>query len=252
MSSRESHEREEKLIAYLYGELSPEENEAVARQIAADSSWADDWKTLQSTVGVLRRWEDAEPPVRHPAAVTTARSSAPLDRASRVSRPAVLRSKRNWSRWAGWSVAAAAILLLITQTEVSREDGALTVRFGKAAYDRMPVMTSTGTGTPLSAQGGVSLVRPVGAPVSSYITKEEFLQSQEELIRFLATLVRESEDRQMTRWASAFENYAKSLELQHEADLGVMSERVGEMERSAQSLIRGMSTREGTKEESGR
>lgn len=255
MSSRETNEREEQLIAYLYGELSPEENEAVARRIAADATWAEDWKTLQSTVGVLRRWEDAEAPVRHVVAGRTRDEDVPLSAPASSRRPSSRASRprrARWSRWAGWSVAAAAVLLLLTQTEVSRERDGVTVRFGRTADDRVPVMTSSGSESPFGGQQGVSLVQPVGSNVSSYLSKEEFVQSQEELIRFLATLIRDSEDRQMARWASAFEDYAQGFELQHDADLGAMNQRVGQMERSAQTLIREIGARDGTKEDSGR
>ncbi len=249
MSSRETNEREEQLIAYLYGELSPEENEAVARRIAADAKWGEEWKNLQSTVGVLRRWEDAEAPVRHVVAGRTLDAGLPAAgrRPKRAPRP----RRALWSRWAGWSVAAAAVLLLLTQTEVSRDSDGVTLRFGRTAEDRAPVMTSSGAESPFGAQG-VSLVQPVSSPMSSYISKDEFVQSQEELIRFLATLVRDSEDRQMARWATAFEDYAQGFELQHEADLGVMNQRVGQVERSAQTLIREIGARGGTKEDSGR
>lgn len=253
MSSRETNEREEQLIAYLYGELSPEENESVARRIAADAAWAEDWKTLQGTAGVLRRWEDVEAPVRHIVAGNTRGEEAPVSapassRARRASRPA----RAPWSRLAGWSVAAAAVLLLLTQTEVSRDQDGVAVRFGRTADDRAPVMTSSSSESPIGAQRGVSLVQPVSSNVSSYVSKDEFVQSQEELIRFLATLIRDSEDRQMARWTSAFGDYAQGFELQHDADLGAMNQRVGQMEQSAQTLIREIGARDGTKEDSGR
>ncbi len=207
-------EMEQLLVGYLYGELSEAERVRVEEELERDPEWTAVLDDLRSTVGVLRRWEDVESPVRNVIAAATVAGAG--------------RSGRRPIRWRPFVPAAvgvaAALLLIVLKADMSVDDGRFQIAFGGAPA---PVLTER-------PAESVPLELEAGAP---YVTEDYFLRSQAELVRFVATLIRESEDRQAEQFVTAFAGYAAQLELEREGDLLLMDQRLGVVEDGALDIL---------------
>ncbi len=221
------NEREELLIAYLYGELSPDQARAVKRSIDTEPEWTDEWNEIRSTVGVLRKWEDVEPPVHH------VMTQANGERRSSRSGGSLLRKRLRSTRAIALAVSAAALLLVLLNTNMEWENGRVGISFGAPESSRYVERASTEPGPEM----GVPLELASDA-ASSYLRRDEYLKSQGEMIRFLATLIRESEDRQVNFLTRSMQDYIQDAEVMREADIGIMGAKVDEMERSTETLLK--------------
>ncbi len=229
------NQREELLVASLYGELSGEEEEMVRKHLASCAACREEFETLQSTTGILRQWDDVESPVQYRMAESIAETERRSSRSSR--KPGLLRRLRHSSAPA-YIVAAAALLLVVFNIDLSVEDGRLSVGFG----DQMPDVSQELSNAEIDPQslGGVPLGMPVGNEVARFVSRDDFVQSQGELIRFVATLIRESEDRQIENLGAIMHEYLQGVELQRETDLGMLGAKVDEVERSTQSVLQSL------------
>ncbi|MFH1277533.1 MAG: hypothetical protein ABIK65_04030 [Candidatus Eisenbacteria bacterium] len=217
-------EMEQVLVGYLYGELTPEERITVERELRLDPAWVEVLEELRSTVGILRRWEDEDPAVR-----TVLTTPGTPDREVRRDRPP--RVRRRWGPIVPAAVGvAAALILVVANTEVGVEDGRFRLSFGKARIER--VETAIPASVPLEL--GTTVSSPGAGP---YVTEEDFLRSQAELVRFVATLLRDSEERQSDRFLNAFAEYARELEEKREGDFVVMERRLNVVEDGARDIL---------------
>ena len=207
-------EMEQLLVGLVYGELTAEERERVEAEIARNPEWAEVLEELRRTSGILRVWEDEEPAVRHlvsaPAPGSLARRARPLRR------PALL------SAAAG---IAAALLLIALNAEVGIEAGRFHVSLGKEPAPLVPQDATLGEPLDLGSSGG------------PFVTEDDFLRSQAELIRFVAALLSESEDRQTDRFLTALSQYASDVEERRDGDLVFMDRRLGVVEQGARDLL---------------
>ena len=215
MKGRE--EMEQLLVGYLYGELSEAERIRVEEELERDPEWAAVLDDLRSTVGVLRKWENVEPPVRNVIAPAPAAPAADARRSAR--RPV------RWRSFAPAAAGVAAALLLIgLKADMTVDNGRFQIAFGGTPE---PVLSE-------QAAESVPLELEAGAP---FVTEDYFLRSQAELVRFVATLIRESEDRQSEQFVNAFTGYAAQLEQDREGDLLLLDQRLGFIEDGTQDIL---------------
>lgn len=217
-------EMEQLLVGYLYGELTPGERAAVERELDRDPAWAEVLEELRSTVGILRRWEDEDPAVH-----TVLAAPDGTERGVRNERPRRLR--RRWAPFVPAAVGvAAALLLVVVHTEVGVEEGRFRISFGKAPREAEEIPASESV--PLEL--GTTVSSPRGVP---FVTEEDFLRSQAELVRFVATLIRDSEERQSDMFVNAFAEYARELEEKREGDFVLMDRRLNVVEEGARDIL---------------
>lgn len=213
-------EMEQLLVGYLYGELEPDERAEVERELDRNPEWAEILEELRSTTGILRQWEDEEPAVRHLLAASPAPATG-----GRSARPA--RPRRRFSALASVAAGvAAAALLIVLNTEVGVEDGRMRISFGRAP--RETAEPAVGGSVPLEL--GTTVSAPAGGP---YLSEEDFLRSQAELVRFVATLIRDSEERQADKFMNTLAEYARELQEKREGDLVTMDRRLNVVEEDA-------------------
>jgi len=214
-------EMEQLLVAYLYDELSPEERARVEEQLAADREWAEALQEMRATSGVLRRWENADPGVRFVFTL-------PEGEARGVRRGRLARLRRT-PAWVAVVGVAAALLLVVLNARVELEKGRMTLSFGRAP-----------TAVELAGPGGEETsgfpIEPVLA--GQYVDRDYFLRSQAELIRFVATLIREGEDRQQAELVNFLGSYAREAQVQREGDLLFVDQRLDAVEGGTQDILR--------------
>lgn len=216
-------EMEQLLVGYLYGELSPEERTIVEKEMAENPEWKEELESLRATSGLLRKWEDEDPGVRFVmTTVPEQRTARSLPRFLRV------RGKHLWGAAAG---VAAALLILSLNTSVSVDEGRVSLSFGRSPAPPL-LLDPASEGIPLQLASGID--GPVGR---DYITRDDFLRSQSELIRFVAALIRDSEDRQTSQFASTLQDYARDVETMHEGEMVFMEQRMGAVEQNTRDFL---------------
>lgn len=92
-----SQSDQERLSAWMDGELTPDEAEIVARRVETDTAWSEAHKQLQSLDATLSQWQAPPPPADLAERV--------LSHARRKPEPVVYRLTR-------WALSAAAVLLI--------------------------------------------------------------------------------------------------------------------------------------------
>lgn len=151
--------RFEKLVALLYGELSPEEEREVRNEIASDDELRRAWEDLLEARTALGAWK-AEEPV--PSFVFLRDEAEAKPRARDLGAPL----RKGWrERLRGvvlvpWVTAAAAIvlsLLAIGDFRVVRGDKGWTVGFGASPAPTSPVSTGPGLTSPAPSLPTASL-----------------------------------------------------------------------------------------------
>jgi hypothetical protein len=193
--------RYEKLVALLYGELSPEEEREVRALIAADRDLNLAWEDLNAARVALREWDAAEAApsfvfLRDEAEAKSVAADASPSAAQRpgTGEGAIERLRRGWrERTRGmallpWATAVAAITLsllaigdfrvvrtpqgwkvgfgLPVQTVVVAPDAGLSASLDDRVRDAEPIEA---VGTRPMPQEASADVKPVG-----FLTKEEF------------------------------------------------------------------------------
>jgi hypothetical protein len=213
----QSEEMEQLLVGYIYGELSEEERKLVEVELERDEEWSKVLDELRRTSRVLREWEDVEPGVRH--LVTRPAEGAGTGGADRRRLP--------WRSIVPAAAGiAAALLLVLWNARVDYEEGRFSLSLGRSPSPASLSPTEK-AGVPFDQEGGLG----------PYVTEEDFVRSQAELVRFVAALLEESEDRQGDRFLTALAEYAKDVETRREGDLVFMDRRLGVVEEGARDLL---------------
>ena len=109
--TRKNDQISERILEFLYGELSPEEEDRVRQRVESDPSWKEEYRILESTFRALDAWQDRDVPVD-----AANRVRGRVDAADRVrarvarERPAAARA---WFRlgWERLGPVAAAVLV---------------------------------------------------------------------------------------------------------------------------------------------
>ncbi len=222
-------EWEERLAAFLYGELEPAEADRMRAHLDRCDRCRNVFHEMKGTEALLRRWEDVDSPVRHMLA--DAGESRPAASSRRGRSPSAARRLRAALPLLG---AAAALLLLVLHADFRKEGNRYSLSFGGGGREEgMSPGGDPAGGSTLDE--GVPLALPVSAKRVDYVDRDEFFRSQAELIRFVATLIRESEDRQVEHLSGLLRDYVKEVEVQRRDDLGAFGAKVDSVERKARA-----------------
>jgi len=214
-------EMEQLLIGYLYGELNAGERARVEKRLDEGGEWAALLEELRGTVGLLRRWEMEEPSVRTVVAAAPAAAAA-----GRRSARGVRRSLRVLAPVAAGVAAALLVVLLNGRLDVKQ--GRLQLSLGRAAAPEENVAGGPAVPLTFGDRGG-------------FLSEEEYLRGQAEMVRLVAAMMQESEERQDDRFVAAFAEYARDFQEQREGDLVLMDRRLGVVEKGARDLLRRVS-----------
>ncbi|MFN8180071.1 MAG: hypothetical protein U0167_19215 [bacterium] len=207
--------RIDKMIAFLYGELSPAEEQSFRQILEKDAALRADFEELSQARGVLAGWKVEE---RVPSFVLVDGAmprSAPVARPARPSESVlqrVLAQIRSFGASPAWGMAAAAVALAVLAGagfRVERVAGGLAFRFGGAHPTPSAERTfpGVGDGVPLelagrSAAPEATASRPGVVPVSGpYLTHDEFNSYNSQLMSTLAQLLNQYDqqrDREVT------------------------------------------------------
>ena len=208
--------RREKLIALLYGELGPQEEQWLRKEIERDEALRSDWEELQATRRILQQWEA---PKQVPSFVfVDDRESA----TARV-RSGILGGVRGRLRGlmpaTSWVFATAALVIValaLTDFHVQRSNGTLTVGFGEPSKRQLalgePDDLDGSTAVPIegvragqqgSAQTVSGAAQGAATPPSAYVTREEFEAYNIGMTRTMVALLNEY-DRQRDQEVGQF------------------------------------------------
>jgi hypothetical protein len=207
--------RIDKMIAFLYGELSPAEEQSFRKVLEKDAALRADLEELLQARGVLAGWKVEE---RVPSFVLVDGTTPRSARSEASPRPSesvlrrVLAQIRGFGASPAWGMAAAAIALAVLAGagfRVERVQGGVAFRFGGAhptvAAER--TLPGVGEGVPLELAGrtvapGAPSARPGVVPVSGpYLTHDEFNSYNSQLMSTLAQLLNQYDqqrDREVT------------------------------------------------------
>lgn len=194
--------RRERLIAFIYGELSESESRAFQKELDADEALRLEFNELSGTRETLAGWRVPEPT---PSFVF-------VDEPSR-SRP---RSRPTWwktlfSRGSGplgfglglATASALAFAFVVSDFRVERVDGGLAFRVGEPVRSasnvpaRMPSLGAPSTGTPLElvSGNGPSAAKPdailTGSDSTEYLTRAEFERLSGQMVGSIVDLLNE-------------------------------------------------------------
>lgn len=175
--------RFEKLVALLYGELSPEEERELRNRIAEDEELQRAWEDLVEARTALRAWNEAEEPV--PSFVFL-RDKTEAKEGGRNPGASVRQGWRERLRGivlVPWVTAAAAIvlsLLAIGDFRVVRNEKGWTVGFGAPPAPTGPTASLPGVREDLAQSRGETFQQAAaeevaGVPgVGPFLTRDEF------------------------------------------------------------------------------
>jgi anti-sigma factor RsiW len=234
-----------RLVSYLYGETSSEEQAAVESHLATCAECSAEFGALQDVRGHLAGWQAPETDL----GFTITRAAAPLV-------PTAPALRRSWAVPA-WAQAAAAVLVLsagaaIANLEVRYGSDGFTVRTGwsrqvtasAAPSARPPVITTA------SAAGDADATRAAAAWQAALAESEKRLRAEfaaqrtsapapvltrtgasgDEVLRQVRALIEESERRQRRELALRVSQVTQDVEMQRRADLVRIEQNMGQIE----------------------
>jgi len=189
--------KRERLIAYLYGEMTEEESKSFVRMLESDTTLRAEYEELRGAREILSGWRVPEPT---PSFVF-------LNETAGRPKGAAWWKKFEFLRGAGGfglglaTAAAVALVLAITGFHVEKLDGGLAFRFGEEkrnvlpsseALDRFELSNPTRS-APLEFANGAKPAAPNAAAASSgeYITRAEFEKMSNEMVGSIVDLLNE-------------------------------------------------------------
>ncbi|MBC7188238.1 MAG: zf-HC2 domain-containing protein [Calditrichaeota bacterium] len=176
---------------YLYEEIEEELARRLEEHVRACTACRTALRKLQATTKVLADWPDQDPGLR--LTFVAARQPLLSDAWS---------SLRRWQRAGlavGFALAALLVGLAVSNTTVSYKDGSL--QFSASLWRRP-------------------------APA---VTREEVLALQRATLAAVQDMVQSSEQRQRADFARALQEFARDVELQRQADLGLVGRGLEEL-----------------------
>lgn len=256
MTDKELEPQRDQMVAALYGELPPEEEEVFLTRLADDPALKAEWDELQEARGFLGAADAADTApgfVFALPAATRAGSATPPGARGRLRslwhgmllRPA-----------AGFALAAAAcVVLMIAGLRVDRVPGGLAVHFGPTAPSRPTLAGATlaenggtrgnaselagaqgapglaeaqGTEVPSTLEGGPVLapggdeagVARGGTPLdlSAPVTRAELAAFAQQLVSATETRLQQQEDRNLGQTVYMLRDYHRTMEEARQRD----------------------------------
>ena len=191
------------LVSLLYGELQPDEEEKVKKHIESCTACRNVYQELESTTGILERWEDEKPKlglvfVNEP-----------------VSRWKAWREKLNslsWTRRLALGVPAFAVLVLVFLAVLNFR---MNVRDGEWHV-------------------AVGLIPTRPPSNQEQIVAAALDQQQKETLMLISKLIEDSEYRQRRETALTLAQFAQDLERQRQQDLKVVGQSLVGIQRSTE------------------
>ena len=204
--------RIDKMIAYLYGELSGAEERAFRRLLEKDEALRAEYEELAGVRETLRGWDVEESP---PSFVLVGGTESRRDRRAAPLTAGwwgrVVESLRSFAVTPAWGLAAAAALLLIAGAfglRVERVEGGVAFRFGDRPAANGPAGPAMSPGgaefaTARPGNGGApgATDSPIMPASGSYLTRDDLKAYDADLMLTLAALLNEysrKRDREVT------------------------------------------------------
>lgn len=230
--------RHSRLVALLYAELPPDEEQTLRAELARDPALRAEWEELSATRGCLAAWEIEErtpsfvfmePPARTNESDADMARALPPAAARRGLR--LLQGMGPLLAWSGWGVAAAALLFVALAgrgTRFERLDNGFALHFGRGASAPAAGLagltagerarSGLSAGAPAepavpSARGGETVALTSGGPTNSavpgdapadgnYVTGAELSSQTDQLVSMFARMMNEERSRQAREWTS--------------------------------------------------
>ncbi len=215
------------LLDYLYEEGSPADRLKIAKHLQECAACSVAVLEFQNVRGMLRDWT--------PPASELGFRLVQDGQAAPVAPPAV------WtSRFAGWSQAAAAVVLFaagmaVSQLSVDYSDGAVRVQMRPGASDAslQPVSARARTSSILLP---AETAGPIGADAMYRELRDRVASSTasstdtEQLLQRVRAMIDQSEQRQQRELALRLSQVASEVDTQHQADLLSIQQNMGQQQ----------------------
>jgi anti-sigma factor RsiW len=219
----------DRMVAALYGELPPEDEEELLTHLASDPALRAEWDELQESRGFLGAADAADP---DPGFVFELPAAARVGGAA----PGVHDRLRGWLTGllvrpaAGFALAVAAcVVLLIAGLRIDRVPSGLAVHFGPAApagTALLPVGSAPGgTEQPGDALGGpVAGIEPGAGrsaddlDLNTPVTRAELAAFAQELVSATETRLQQQEDRSLGQTVYMLRDYHRAVEEERQRD----------------------------------
>ena len=191
------------LVSLLYGELQPDEEEKVKKHIESCTSCRNVYQELESTTGILERWEDEKPKlslvfVNEPVS----RWKAWIEKLNSLS----------WAHRFALGVPAFAALVLVFLSVLNFR---MNVRDGEWHV-------------------AVGLIPTQPPSNQEQIVAAALDQQQKETLMLISKLIEDSEYRQRRETALTLAQFAQDLERQRQQDLKVVGQSLVGIQRSTE------------------
>lgn len=191
--------KRERLIAYLYGEMTEEESKSFVHLLESDATLREEFEELRGAREILAGWRVPEPT---PSFVFLNETAGRPEGAEKWwKRFSFLRGAGGFGLGLA-TAAAAALILAFTGFRVERLDGGLAFRFGEEKQTGLPVSerldqlehNNRMRTEPLELATGPQATKPNAATASSsneYITRAEFEKLSGQMVGSVVDLLNE-------------------------------------------------------------
>jgi anti-sigma factor RsiW len=242
-------QRDEMIVAYVYGELTVPERTAFMRHLNRCAACRHEIDALGDVRAELAAWSPPEigrvvnrrlPAERRLRTVGSAAAPAPPDARETAAR-------RPWRDIPAWAQYAAAILLIgvaagIANLDITYNGDGLSVHTG---WLNRPVARadSASTAEPVATQADLAaLEQQLRAELQSSVTPAVATapagMSEQELVRRVRLLIRDSEQRQQRELALRVAEVAQDAQAQRQADLVKIDRTLGALQNTTGTAVR--------------
>lgn len=207
MKERPLDEDRDRIIAALYGELSPDEEDALRERLAGDPALQADYRDLAETRGILGAWD-----VEAPASPFLLPASPPgfRERMRRAWRAPVL-------TWGFAGATVALLVLLLAGFRVDRVDRGLAFRFGPESAPAPISSLAAGPASP-----STRVVLPAGpqtlpvAETGSPVTRADMDRYAGGLMQAVSGLLDDYQERRNAELAYILKGFYDSMTTEQE------------------------------------
>jgi anti-sigma factor RsiW len=234
MTKRFECDDKQRLVAYLYGECTPDDRKAIETHLGSCGACAAELHDLSGVRTTLAAWEPPQ-----------------TDLGFRIVRePVAVAEKRRWlpPAWAPLALAAGLVLALAASLEVEYGSGSVTIRTGWARTAPAAVATA-----PQAAPAGAQLTQaqldaalaaledrmraelvssapPAPGPAVAPVRAQADGVDRAELLRQVEHLIDSSERRQQRELAFRIAQVVQDIDAQHRTDMVRIENGLGEIE----------------------
>ena len=188
MSDTPLDPRFEKLVAMLYGELSPADEKALRLEMESDASLRREWEELSEGHVYMEALEEPAAPsfvFLHEAESVPVRQIVPEAKAP------WWKSLGNWGAGPVWAATAAVLLLafvITTDFRVYGVDGGLAMRFGEPASRNFTLPAGSNQLTPQLQAGGQN---PATMQQAAYLTPQDMETYEARMVRLFGAMLQD-------------------------------------------------------------